>query len=299
MSDKSILIPVATGLLFGGSFVAGKYAVQELDPLAATLGRYLIALLFLGGLAAVRRKPLQWLPLREVPAMLLLGLTGIVGYHCFFFAALRHTAVANTAIINAFNPLITGLAAAVLLGEKLTRRNYFGVALAVIGVVFLLVKGEWSRLVALRVNTGDGLMLLAVLCWTVYVIVIRVKSQRFSSLSLTVYSAAAGVALLLVLTWGRGVVAELACLSARVGWSLLYMGAAASGVGYLLFNVSVRLLGPTRTASVVYSLVPVFAAVLGWIVFNERITLPMGISVALILSGLRLGLGASRLTQLR
>ena len=61
-----------------------------------------------------------------------------------------------------------------------------------------------------------------------------------------------------------------------------------SGIGYLLFNLSVAKIGPTRTAGVVYSLVPVFVAILALLFFAEAITFVMIASGGLILIGLRL-----------
>jgi drug/metabolite transporter (DMT)-like permease len=66
------------------------------------------------------------------------------------------------------------------------------------------------------------------------------------------------------------------------------MGVGASGIGYLLFNLSVAKIGPTRTAGFVYSLVPVFVAILALLFFAETITLVMIASGGLILLGLRL-----------
>jgi drug/metabolite transporter (DMT)-like permease len=56
-------------------------------------------------------------------------------------------------------------------------------------------------------------------------------------------------------------------------------------VAYLLFNLSIQQVGPTRTASVVYSLVPIFVAGLAWLFFREPLTATMVASMGLILLG--------------
>ncbi|HEY9736001.1 MAG TPA: DMT family transporter [Trichocoleus sp.] len=281
------MLPALTSLLFAGSFVAGKYTTLDLGPLTTSLLRYLIATATLGLLvwrltppAALKVERRDWLP------MTLLGTFGVVGYHYFFFASLSHTAVANTAIINAFNPVVTGMLAAAFIRERLAWRRYGGGAIALLGVITLLTRGDLAHLLALRLNLGDGLMLCAVFCWAVYALLIKQLSQRHSGLVITFYAALSGVGQLLLLAALERWWQQLATLSLASLLSLLYMGVAASGVGYLLFNLSVERIGPTRTASVVYSSVPVFVAALAWLFFKEPVTPVMLASMSLILVGM-------------
>jgi drug/metabolite transporter (DMT)-like permease len=66
------------------------------------------------------------------------------------------------------------------------------------------------------------------------------------------------------------------------------MGIFASGLGYLLYNLSIREIGATRTSSFVYSVIPLVVAVLAWLFFQQSITPAMVVSMALILIGLHL-----------
>ena len=72
------------------------------------------------------------------------------------------------------------------------------------------------------------------------------------------------------------------------------MGIGASGLGYLLYNMSIREIGPTRTASFVYSVVAVLVAILAFLFFAEAITAIMIVAAVLILSGLHLMMGESK-----
>jgi drug/metabolite transporter (DMT)-like permease len=282
-----ILLPLATSLLFAGSFIAGKYTTADLGPLTASLLRYVVALVFLTLLAAITRTSLR-VRSRDLSKLILLGLFGVVGYHFFFFSALRHTEVANTAIINALSPIITGLLAALFLRERLTRRNYLGVIIAVSGAIALLVKGQIQNLLQLNVNLGDGLMLLAVLSWAVYALLVRTLSGKYSGLCLFFHATLFGTIMLMGLAFTESWVRQLKNISTASAWSIIYMGAGASGIGYLLYTLSIGRIGPTRTSSLVYSLVPIFVAILALLFFGEPITAVMIISVAGILLGLRL-----------
>ncbi len=287
LPGSKVWLPVLTSFLFAGSFVAGKYTTVDLGPLTTSLLRYVIAMVVLGLLISRSARPSKALTVARSDwgAMALLGLFGVVGYHYFFFLSLRYTATANTAIINAFNPVVTGVMAALFIGERLTRRQYAGIVLALLGVLTLLTRGNLTNLLTLELNRGDGLMLCAVLCWVVYSLIIKQLSQRYSGLTITFYAAVAGVGQLLGLAAAERWWQQLTLVSWNSLLAIVYMGVAASGVAYLLFNLSIQQVGPTRTASVVYSLVPIFVAALAWLFFREPLTAPMVASMGLILLG--------------
>jgi len=284
---QRIILPLMTSLLFAGSFIAGKYTTADLGPLTASLLRFLVALGFLTLLAVIKRSSLT-ISSPDAGKFFLLSLSGIVGYHYFFFSALRHTQVANTAFINALSPIITGLMSAVFLKERLAFRNYLGVVVAVVGVIALLVKGQIQNVLKFRFSSGDGLMLLAVLCWATYALLIRKLSVKYSGFCLFFYATLFGVIVLLGLGFTENWIRQIRSISTASLWSVIYMGAAASGIGYLLYTLSIAKIGPTRTASFVYSLVPIFVATLALIFFGEPPTMIMFISTAGILLGLRL-----------
>ncbi|MGF1566749.1 MAG: DMT family transporter [Nodosilinea sp.] len=283
----SVVLPLLTSLLFAGSFVAGKYTTVDVGPLSTSLFRYVIAMAVLGGFISRSSQPAKVLTVAPADRwpMVLLGTFGVVGYHYFFFSSLRYTATTNTAIINAFNPVLTGVLAALFIGERLSPRQYGGIGLALLGVLTLLTQGDMTALLQLRLNLGDVLMLVAVLCWVVYSLIIKQLSQRYLGLTLTFYAAVAGVGQLLVLAATERWWQQLTTLSWPSLVSIVYMGVAASGVAYLLFNLSIERIGPTRTASVIYSLVPIFVALLAWIFFREAVTPVMIASMGLILLG--------------
>ena len=225
---------------------------------------------------------------RDIVPALLLGLFGIVGYHYFFFLSLRYTEVANTAIINALSPVLTGVAAALLIKERLSRRNYAGLALAFLGVLVLLSNGSIETILAVRFNKGDLLMLLSVISWVVYALLIKSMLDRYSGFTLTFYATLFGVLMLLFLAPQEAPLGEIQSISRTSLLSILYMGIFGSGLGYLLYNLSIREIGATRTSSFVYSVIPLVVAVLALLFFQQSITPEMIASMALILIGLHM-----------
>ena len=283
-----VLLPLMTSVLFSGSYIAGKYTTMDLGPLTTTLLRYVVALLFLSSLLLHYGRSALVLRRRDIAPALLLGLFGIVGYHYFFFLSLRYTEVANTAIINALSPVLTGVAAALLIKERLSRGNYAGLVVAFLGVLILLSDGSFEMILAVRFNKGDLLMLLSVTSWVVYALLIRSMLDRYSGFTLTFYATLFGVLMLLFLAPQEAPLSEIQAISRASLLAVLYMGICGSGLGYLLYNLSIREIGATRTSSFVYSVIPLMVAVLALLFFQQSITPTMIASMVLILIGLHM-----------
>lgn len=288
-SKKAIFLPPITGLTFAGSFVVGKYAIFDMPPLTITLLRYIIALISLGLLLPYYKLQALKVNNRDLPKLALLGLLGVIGYHFFFFSSLNYTAVANTAIINATSPVITGFLASIFIRERLPGINYTGILIALVGVLILLTGGKIENLTGLNFNFGDILMLCAVVSWAIYALIVKTLMIKYSGYNVTFYGALFGVLILAVITpIFEGVNPHIGEIGPTAVYSILYMGIIASGVGYFLYNQNVHEIGPTRTSSYVYSTVPVFVAVLAFLFFAEPITLLILLSVLLIITGLHL-----------
>jgi drug/metabolite transporter (DMT)-like permease len=287
LKSKNTAIPLLTSLFFSGSYVAAKYTTSDLGPLTTSFLRYAVALLFLCCLLFRSKRLSLKIERKDIFLLFILGLSGIVGYHYFFLLALRYTQVANTAIINAASPILTALTAALFIGERLQSKNYAGILLAFLGVVILLARGSVNNLLTLNVNIGDAIMLLATLSWVIYALIVKKLVTKYSSFVITFFATLFGVVLLFFLALSENLVDQIRHVSSSSVYAILYMGICASGLGYLLYNLSIREIGPTRTSSFVYSLVPVLVSFLSLFFFRQTITFTMISSMGLILIGLR------------
>ena len=287
---KKILLPIITALLFSGSYVAAKYATFELEPLTTTLLRYTTALLFLSALLFYFKIDSLKIEKKDIPQFLLLALFGVIGYHYFFFTSLKYTIVANTGIINGFSPVFTAFFAAIFLREKLTKKNYLGISLALMGILILITHGKVQTILSFNFNYGDLFMLLAVISWVVYSLLIKKLSKKYEIFTLTFYATFSGVIILFFLASFEQSFYHIMSISKTSFFAILYMGIGASGIGYLLYNLSIKDIGPTKTATLVNSAVPFFVAILSVLFFQESITFIMIISGILIVAGLYLAL---------
>lgn len=256
-----VLLLALAALFWAGNYLVGEQVVRSLDPLSMTWLRWAPAVVPLLVLAHLVERPDWRALLRRWRTLLAVGLVGLGAYPFLLYLALRHTSAVNASIVNAVNPAAI-VVAAVLLGQaRVARRGWLGVGLGLVGVLLVLTEGDLDRLLGLRLNPGDLLMLGAVAAWTVYTLAGR-------RLTLPPLAATAAQAALVTLALAPVVAVSGLQLPSESStwWGLLYIVVFPSIGAYLCWNWAVPRVSP-GTAATSMNLVTVFtvliSAVLG------------------------------------
>jgi drug/metabolite transporter (DMT)-like permease len=278
---------VAVASCWGGTFIAGRVLALAMPPLVAAAGRFVVAAALLLLLAWQREGGLPRLSGRQVLATLLLGATGVFLYNLFFFGALARLPASRTALIIALNPIVTALAMALLLRERLGFTRWAGVLLALCGSAVVITRGDLSAALSESIGAGELLMFGGVCSWAAYTIVGRRALQGLSPIAATTYAA----------LWGG----LLLCLGAAWQWTDLrpealglgsalaigYLAVFGTVLGFVWYYEGVKALGPAR-AAVFNNLVPVFGVALAAVLLGEQILLSMLLGGALVIAGVML-----------
>lgn len=114
--------------------------------------------------------------LRQPPAVWLLGIYGLFGYHFFYFLALRNAPAVDASLINYLWPLLIVLLSAFLPGERLRWWHVAGAALGLAGTSLLIGKGDGFTL-RREFLLGYGAALACAVIWATY----SVANRRFAS----------------------------------------------------------------------------------------------------------------------
>ncbi|WP_217358697.1 DMT family transporter [Thalassococcus sp. S3] len=278
-------LALLTALIFATSSIAAKIATFDLDALTIILVRSSIAVVTLFAVLLFQTSSAFRISIRDIPAITVLGVVGIVATLWFLLQALTYTTVTSIALIGATAPIVTAVSAALVFKERLPRVAYLGVVLSFGGVVLLITDGRIAALRELSFNRGDLLMFGNVVSSAVYALTIKSLSAKYASLTLTFYmTIAAIVALLLLVDFDQ--VRQVSSASATSIWALLYLGIVTSAIGYFLYNYTVKIVGPTVMSCTVFSAMPVFVMILAWVMLGEVITSFEVVSSVLISVGL-------------
>jgi drug/metabolite transporter (DMT)-like permease len=275
---RSILLLVITMTIWGSTFVVTKELVTQLPPLALAFLRVLIAAIVLMPFALRRRDRTQRLPWR---ALMLLGLVGVAGYYILFNLALVYTSAVQGALVQSCIPAATALVAMVWLREPATMRRWLGIVLSVAGVL-IVFSGDSSEAAPLAV-VGNVLMFATVLAWAWYTSLAKQVAQVDP---VVVTASLMGTGALLLLPFAA---AELAMkgvprLDGASWLALLYLGAGASGMAYLMYNDALRHMDASQ-AGVYTNLIPIVGVITGVVVLGEPLSLRAVVGGAIVMAG--------------
>ena len=218
--------------------------------------------------------------LRDAWCFLGSGIVSLLFFTFCFFQAMTYMSLSAAAILLYTAPAIVTLFSALLFKERLTVMKLAAVVLAFLGCA--LVSGLGSGSMALS-TAGILYGLGAGFGYAMYSIFARCALERgYSSNTINFYScllAAVGA----VIIWGVDGLFETAAASAGSLMLALGAGVVSCYLPYLLYTYGLTGM-ETGRASIMASVEPVVATVVGAVVFHESMSLLAYIGVLLVLS---------------
>ena len=273
--------------LWSVNYLVARWAPGVIAPHMLALGRWSVAVLLLGAFCwreiVAKRAYIK----AEAWQLIVLGALGMWVCGAFVYIGGRSTTAVNIGLIYAGSPVLIALASALWLHERFGVRQWLGVALAIGGVLHIIIKGQWQALADVRINSGDAWIAVAMVCWAAYSLLLRAWPSAFGALARLTLVACGGVVVLVPFTVAEAVWWWPSTLSwksvALVLASALIPGAAAYGA----YSHMQRVLGAARVGMVLY-LGPLYAAVAAWGVLGESILRFHFVGAVLVLAGIGL-----------
>jgi len=276
--DAGLLL---VALIWGANFSAIKYALAEVPPLAFSAIRFVLASVLFWVVVRLL-EPRSRVPRKDLWFLIGLGVVGNTAYQAAFMTGLDRTSATNSSLIMASMPVMVALLATSTGIERLGRRLWIGIVLAVAGVVLVIATGSASRAGADRI--GDGLVLLACACWATFTVGLRRIDPGVSPLRVTEITTYAGTPGLLLIGWPELRQVRWGEIGAGTWFGVLYSGLLAIGVAYLLWNAAVKHIGGSRTA-IYNSVIPVVALGVAWVALGERPGPGQWVGAGLVIAG--------------
>lgn len=264
---------------WGTSFLVSKSLMTILSPAQLMFLRFVMAYCALW--VIYPKWHFHW---REEGSFLLLSVVGNTLYFLAENTALKLTLASNVSILVSAAPIFTALLLLLLRqGERLSRRQAAGLAIAFLGVLFVVFNGVFI----LKLNpAGDLLALFAAFCWASYSFIakrIREKADSFLiTRKLMFYGILTTVPLLLAEGSSLSVVS---LLGFRDICGLLYLGLICSAACYLIYTEAIAILGAMKTNLYVYA-VPVVTLLASAVFLKERITAAGVAGMILVIGGM-------------
>lgn len=285
---KTKIIPYLEALfavvVWGASFIATKIAVGQISPISVVWIRFAIGIPILFAAVLMRKqfafpKGTEWL------YFTLLGFLGIAFHQWLQSNGLQTSEATTTAWIVATTPAFLSILGWLVLKEKLTLIQTSGIILAMVGVIVVVSKGDFTSLSIGKFGApGDVLILISSVNWAVFSILSRRGLKDHPSTRMTFWVMTIGWLITSAAFIGQGRYTELPQLDARGWWSLIYLGIFTTGLAYIAwFDVLSQL--PAAQSGAFLFLEPPSSMIVAAVVLNEQVTIASIIGGAVILLG--------------
>ncbi|EMA05547.1 Permease of the drug/metabolite transporter (DMT) superfamily [Haloarcula vallismortis] len=284
--DSALFVLLA--MLFGGSFVAIKTGLRELPPVLFAGLRFDLAAVTLLGYIVITRPRSTWLPRTrgDVVGIGMAALFLIALNNGLLFLGQGSTTPAAASVMYGLNPILAPVFAWWLLGDRLSWLGAVGIGIALSGVIIIVQPSPSTFTDASAI--GQLLVLGAAAAVALGSVLLQRVSPQMDSTPLTAWAMAVGAVLLHVasLLVGEPPTAVIG-IGPETIVSIIAVGIPSTAVAYAIYFGLIKRIGPVRANLVAY-VVPIFAALMGWILLGSSVSLWTFVGFLVVVAGFAL-----------
>ena len=269
-------------ILWGGSFVWAKEALQVFDVYTITFFRLLISAIVLlsYGFAVkisfkLKKEDIKWFVLLALfePVLYFIGETN----------GLKTVSPTVTSVIISTIPVFVLISAYFIYNEKLKPINIAGAIISFAGVLFIVVNKEFELDSPL---SGILLVFLAVFSATGYSIVLQKLSGKYRPMVIVAYQSSIAVPFFAVLFFVNDFNSFSKIeLHFQQFIPIIKLGILASSFAYMLFTFGIKKIGVSR-AGLFSNAIPLFTAIFSYFLFDEKLEAIKYLGMFLVIFGL-------------
>lgn len=278
-------LAVLATIIWSGNFVVARGVIKQIPPISLAFYRWATASLIMLPLAWKHFQREKHINFKHCAYFLWTGLTGVTLFNTLVYIAGHHSPAINLALIGTTSsPVFAIILAAIFLREPISPWRIAGLLLCLTGIVYLLSRGSWEQLKAFRFSAGDIWVLLGALAFAIYNILVRRKPAGLHPLNFLFTIFLTGTLLLLPFFILEVAHAEPITWNLNLVLIILYLGAGASVIAFLCWNIAINRLGAGRTA-LFGNLIPVFSILEAVLILGEKMTMVHVLSGVLVIAG--------------
>jgi drug/metabolite transporter (DMT)-like permease len=266
--NKNVLIGfllILVSLVWAGSFIVVDSVTKEMDPVDLGFLRFLVATPLMFLLVVFRKKQLT-IPKKELPWLLILGLTGVTLLYLFQFLGIHFTNAPTASVLINTNVIFIAILSGVFLHEALTKKRSAGIVLSFVGVFVIM----FSDIVQEEMTfdnlffIGGVLMLLSAFCWALYSLVGKRLLKTYDEFVITAYAFGFGTLCYIPFVFLHlGPMLQQTSVS---GWlSVLYLALFCSLFGYLGWYYALKHIDASK-AAVFLNFIPLFTILMSFFI---------------------------------
>jgi len=284
---------LVSAVLFGVSSTLNKIALETVNPLIVAGLIYFVGgvLLFTIHLSPLHQKILSLfetptetetkISKKDYGVLAFVILCGSIIAPFMLLQGLNETTAINTALLLNTESLFTVLIAFAFLQERGAKKDYFGILLLLVGVIFITTNGEFQKLTLTTEVTGNLLIVGACLFWGIDNNLSKFLSKKRDIIMITGLKCFIGGAVLLIMSLILEISFNVPLVSIPY---ILSVGAFSIAFSILLFLFALREIGSMRTG-VIFSISSLFGAVFAFAILRETFSLTQFLAGLIMLLG--------------
>jgi drug/metabolite transporter (DMT)-like permease len=283
---RAHLAMLSATVLFGANYwIAKGLMPNHLLPMQIIFLR-ILGTLIIAWIIQLSIKELRVLKIdrEDYPRLLLISLLGVAINQMMFFTGLNHTTPVDAAIINSVNPILVLLFAAWLLKEKIGATRLFGILLGAAGALMLILLGNPLSLKG--GNLGGNLFVAGnTVAWGLYLVIAKPLVVKYNPLLMMRWMFLIAFIGVIPFSIRQAMEINFSSFDTYTWFSIFYIIIGTTFMAYFFITYSLKRLSSSVVAYYTY-LQPVLVAVIGIIIFAEKISWIKILSALLVFAGI-------------
>jgi drug/metabolite transporter (DMT)-like permease len=292
---KAYLMLMLCAFFWSGNFIVGKFAtLYEVPPLTLNFFRWLIVWIIL--IPFTFRDMLKNIKIikKNFYPILLMSIASISVFNSVVYYSLNFTQVLNGALMISIIPVLIVFISFIFKTEKINFSQIFGLLLSITGVLTIITRLDFAKLINLDLNKGDLWLLVAMLSWAIYSTMLRTHNTGLNYLSFMTVIVSIGLIFLFPQFLYELKNHQVLKFNIPVILITSYVVFFAGIGSYILWNKAVVIVGPNK-AGIFLHLMPVFSSFMAIFLLNEKLMHFHIIGATTIIIGIYLSSKKSRL----
>ncbi|RKD30393.1 DMT family transporter [Lacrimispora algidixylanolytica] len=285
MKEKrlSIVYVILAASMWGAIGVSIRILSQfHFSSIQMVVARLFVADIFLFGFLSVTDRKKLKVERKDIKWFLGIGIFSMLFFNTCYCITVQLTSLSIAAVLLYTSPVFVMLLSIPVFKEKITRYKLSAILLSVIGCA--LVSGIFSSDIGQITEKGLWFGVCAAIGYAFYSIFARILLKKYHSLTIISYT-------FLIASVGGAFIGDVPgiveiCVKAPIAFVTIIVSALIFNViPYILYTKALINMEASR-ASVIASVEPVVATIIGVLIFSERITVSTVLGIVCVLTAI-------------
>ena len=295
-TQRVYILLVLCVLFWSGNFILGRFVNTEIQALELAFFRWVfVIVLSFPILFFIDIRKVLKIVKENLLFLSFLSFLGITLFNTVLYIALETTTATNALLINSIIPILILVLSFFILKSNITKRQTLGIVLSTIGVIFLVLKGNFLNILNITFTKGDFWVIVSSIVWATYSVIVKFKPKNLSHIELFLVIVYLGFIFLIPWYLFQGYSLEQEIRVLKDNWYFfLYVSLFASLLSFYFWHIGIDTISAEKTGQFTH-LMPIFGSILAYIFLGETLEFYHIIGAVFIAVGIYLSLFAKKI----